>query len=99
MDAKEQIGLGVPFSKPLEDCGLYPPMVYHMVRIGEESGAIEDMLDKLADYYDEEVELAVQSLMAVMEPAIIIVLAGIVGVLIGSVLAPMMKMYEALDNI
>lgn len=99
VDAKEQIGLGVPFSKPLEDCGLYPPMVYHMVRIGEESGAIEDMLDKLADYYDEEVEMAVQSLMAVMEPAIIIVLAGIVGVLIGSVLAPMMKMYEALDNI
>ena len=99
VDAKEQIGLGVPFSRPLEDCGLYPPMVYHMVRIGEESGAIEDMLDKLADYYDEEVEMAVQSLMAVMEPAIIIVLAGIVGVLIGSVLAPMMKMYEALDNI
>ena len=99
VDAKEQIGLGVPFSRPLEDCGLYPPMVYHMVRIGEESGAIEDMLDKLADYYDEEVEMAVQSLMAVMEPAIIIVLAGIVGVLIGSVLAPMMKMYEALDSI
>lgn len=99
LDAKEQIGLGVPFSKPLEDCGLYPPMVYHMVRIGEESGAIEEMLDKLADYYDEEVEMAVQSLMAVMEPAIIIVLAGIVGVLIGSVLAPMMKMYEALDSI
>lgn len=99
LDAKEQIGLGVPFSKPLEDCGLYPPMVYHMVRIGEESGAIEDMLDKLADYYDEEVEMAVQSMMAVMEPAIIVVLAGIVGVLIASVLAPMMKMYEALDNV
>ena len=99
LDAKEQIGLGVPFSRPLEDCGLYPPMVYHMVRIGEESGAIEDMLDKLADYYEEEVEMAVQSLMAMMEPMIIIVLAAIVSVLIASVLAPMMKMYEALDNI
>ena len=99
LDAKEQIGLGVPFSKPLEDCGLYPPMVYHMVRIGEESGAIEDMLDKLADYYEEEVEMAVQSLMAMMEPMIIIVLAAIVSVLIASVLAPMMKMYEALDNV
>lgn len=99
LDAKEQIGLGVPFSRPLEDCGLYPPMVYHMVRIGEESGAIEEMLDKLADYYEEEVEMAVQSLMAMMEPMIIIVLAGIVGVLIASVLAPMMKMYEALDNV
>lgn len=98
-DAREQIGLGVPLSKPLEDCGLYPPMVYHMVRIGEESGAIEDMLDKLADYYDEEVEMAVQSMMAVMEPAIIVVLAAIVSVLIASVLSPMMKMYEALDSI
>lgn len=98
-DARDQIGLGVAFSVPLEECGLYPPMVYHMVRIGEEAGSIETMLDKLADYYDEEVEMAVQSLMAAMEPAIIIVLAGIVGVLIASVLAPMMKMYEALDSL
>lgn len=98
-DARDQISLGVAFSVPLEECGLYPPMVYHMVRIGEEAGSIETMLDKLADYYDEEVEMAVQSLMAAMEPAIIIVLAGIVGVLIASVLAPMMKMYEALDSL
>lgn len=98
-DARDQIGLGVPFSVPLEQCGLFPPMVYHMTRIGEESGAIEDMLDKLADYYDEEVEMAVQSLMAAMEPMIIIVLAGIVGVLIAAVLSPMMKMYEALDSL
>lgn len=97
--ARDQIALGVAFSKPLEDCGLFPPMVYHMVRIGEEAGAVEDMLDKLADYYDEEVEMAVQSLMAVMEPAIIVVLAGIVGVLLMAVLSPMMKMYEALDSI
>lgn len=99
LDAKEQIGLGVPFSKPLEDCGLFPPMAYHMVRIGEESGSVEDMLDKLAEYYEEEVEMAVQSLMAMMEPLIIVVLAAIVSVLIASVLAPMMKMYEALDNV
>ena len=99
LDARDQIGLGVPLSKPLEDCGLFPPMAYHMVRIGEESGAVEDMLDKLAEYYEEEVEMAVQSLMAMMEPMIIIVLAAIVSVLIASVLAPMMKMYEALDNV
>lgn len=99
LETKEQIALGVPFSEPLEKCGLYPPMVYHMVRIGEESGNVEEMLDKLADYYDEEVEIAVQSLMAVMEPMIIVVLAAIVGVLIAAVLSPMMKMYEALDNV
>jgi len=99
LTARDQIALGVAFSRPLEECGLFPPMVYHMVRIGEEAGAVEDMLDKLADYYDEEVEMAVQSLMAVMEPAIIIVLAAIVGVLIAAVLSPMMKMYEALDSL
>ncbi len=99
LEAREQITLGVPLSRPLESCGLFPPMVYHMVRIGEESGATEDMLDKLADYYEEEVEMAVQSLMAVMEPLIIVVLAVIVGTLIAAVLSPMMKMYEALENV
>lgn len=99
MEARDQIMLGVPLSRPLETSGLFPPMVYHMVRIGEESGAIEDMLDKLADYYEEEVEMAVQSLMAAMDPLIIVVLAGIVGTLIAAVMAPMMTMYSALDSI
>ena len=99
MEARDQIMLGVPLSRPLETSGLFPPMVYHMVRIGEESGAIEDMLDKLADYYEEEVEMAVQSLMAAMDPLIIVVLAGIVGLLIAAVMAPMMKMYDALNSI
>ncbi|MCH5263508.1 MAG: type II secretion system F family protein [Lachnospiraceae bacterium] len=97
--AVEQIMIGVPMSQPLQSCGLFPPMVYHMVRIGEEAGSTEDMLNKLADYYEEEVEMAVQSLMAAMEPMIIIVLACIVGVLIGAVMAPMVTMYAALDNL
>ena len=57
------------------------------------------MLTKLADYYDEEVEMATQSLMALMEPMIILVLAGVVGVLIGAVMAPMLAMYQAMDNL
>ena len=97
--AKEDIIAGVPLSVPLEQCGLFPPMVYHMIRIGEESGAIEEMLEKLADYYDEEVEMATQSLMAAMEPMIIIVLAVVVGGLVGAVMAPMMSMYQGLDNL
>ena len=97
--AVEQIMVGVPLSQPLQECGLFPPMVYHMMRIGEEAGSTEEMLNKLADYYEEEVEMAVQSLMAAMEPAIIIVLAGIVGILIGAVMAPMVSMYAALDNL
>lgn len=97
--AKEEVIVGLPLSRPIEECGLFPPMVYHMMRIGEESGNTEEMLDKLADYYDEEVEMAVQSLMAAMEPAIIIVLAGIVGVLVGACMAPMLKMYETLGTL
>ena len=98
-NAKDEIVIGRPLSEPLQTCGLFPPMVYHMVRIGEETGNTEEMLDKLADYYEEEVEMAVQTLMAAMEPLIILVLAAIVGVLIGACMAPMLKMYQALDNL
>ena len=97
--AKDEIVQGTPLSVPLKQCGLFPPMVYQMTRIGEEAGDIEGLLEKLADYYEEEVEAATASLMAAMEPMIIIVLAGIVGTLIGAVLAPMAKMYEGLDNL
>lgn len=98
-ESVEQIMIGVPLSQPLQTSGLFPPMVYHMVRIGEESGSMEEMLNKLADYYEEEVEMAVQALMAAMELMIIIVLACIVGFLIAAVMAPMVSMYSALDNL
>ena len=97
--AKDEIIQGTPLSVPLKQCGLFPPMVYQMTRIGEESGDIEGLLTKLADYYDEEVENATASLTAAMEPMIIIVLAGIVGTLIGSVMAPMASMYQGLDRL
>ena len=107
-DAREEITIGMPLSRPLQESGLFPPMVYQMIRIGEESGNTEEMLDKLADYYDEEVEMSVQSLMAAMEiqslmaalePMIIIVLAIVVGGLIAACMAPMVSMYQALDTL
>lgn len=98
-NAKAEVVIGMPLSRPLEECGLFPPMVHQMIRIGEEAGNTEEMLDKLADYYDEEVEMAVQSLMAAMEPMIIIVLAVVVGGLIAACMAPMLTMYSALDNL
>ena len=99
MNAREEIMMGEPLSRPLQTCGLFPPMVYHMVRIGEETGNTEEMLDKLADYYEEEVEMAVQTLTAAMEPAIIVILALIVGVLLGACMAPMMEMYSSMENL
>ncbi|MBR6308763.1 MAG: type II secretion system F family protein [Lachnospiraceae bacterium] len=95
----DDIIIGQPLSRPLEECGQFPPMVYHMTRIGEESGNVEEMLNKTADYYDEEVEMAVQSMMAALEPLIIILLAAIVGTLIAACLAPMLTMYNTLNTL
>lgn len=99
LDAQKQVVLGVPLSQPLEEAGIFPPMVYQMLRVGEEAGSTEKMLDQLADYYDEEVELAVQSMIAAMEPLIIILLAIIVGSLIVACMAPLISLYEVLDKI
>ncbi len=97
--AKDEITIGQPLSRPLEEAKLFPPMVYNMVRIGEETGRTEEMLEKLAEYYEEEVEAAVATMMAALEPIIIIVLAAIVGVIVGACMAPMLKMYQALDQL
>ncbi len=94
--AQEEVSRGIPLSKPLDESGVFPPMVYHMIEIGEETGNMEDMLDKVAEYYDEEVEMATQSLLAVMEPMIIIIMAVIV---VPIVLAIMMPMYSLYDSI
>lgn len=99
MEARNLVLQGVPLSKPLEDCGLFPPMVYHMCRIGEESGEIDTMLTKLAGYYDEEVQEATASMMAALEPMIIVVLAVVVGTLVAACIAPMLDMYKNLDGL
>ncbi|MDD3174367.1 MAG: type II secretion system F family protein [Herbinix sp.] len=98
-DAKEEVARGVPLSVPLEASGIFPPMVYHMTKIGEETGNMEEMLTKIADYYDEEVEITSQSLTAAMEPLIIVVLALVVGLLIMAIMQPMFAMYDQLDTL
>jgi len=97
--AKEEILIGQPLSRPLEESNLFPPMVYHMVRIGEETGQTEEMLDRCAEYYEEETEMAVQAMMSALEPMIIIVLAGVVGIILAACMAPMLTMYQALDSL
>ena len=78
---------------------VFPPMVYHMSGIGEETGNMEEMLAKLADYYDEEVEITTQSVLAAMEPMIIVLMALIVGTLVIAVIMPIATMYNGLDNL
>ena len=90
---------GIPLSEPLAASEVFPPMVYHMTGIGEETGNMEEMLSKLADYYDEEVEITTQSVLAAMEPLIIVFMALIVGTLVIAVLMPIRSMYDGLDNL
>ena len=99
MDAKTQVAKGVPLSKPLKDMEMLPPMLSAMTKIGEETGDIEEMLTKVADYYDEEVEAATNALTAAMEPLIMVLLAGIVGMIVAAVYGPIMSMYNAMDKV
>lgn len=97
--AKEEVMKGIPLSEPLAASEVFPPMVCHMTGIGEETGNMEEMLSKLADYYDEEVEITTQSVLAAMEPLIIVFMALIVGTLVIAVLMPIRSMYDGLDNL
>ncbi len=98
MDAKTQVAKGIPLSKPLKDMEMFPPMLSAMTKIGEETGDIEEMLSKVADYYDEEVETATNALTAAMEPLIMVLLALVVGMIVAAVYGPIMSMYSALDQ-
>lgn len=97
--AREDVIKGVPLSEPIAKSGLFPPMVSHMTKIGEETGEIEEMLTRLANYYDEEVEMSTQTVMAALEPMIIVVMSIIVIFLIAAIMSPMMSMYAGLDNL
>jgi type IV pilus assembly protein PilC len=97
--AKEQVTMGDPLSVCLKQSGLFPPLVFHMTGIGEESGNIEEMMTRLASYYEDEVEQTTAQLMAALEPLIIIILAVVVGTIIFSVVLPMMNMYSALGSL
>lgn len=96
MDAKDQVMRGMALSRPLKTCGLFPPMVVHMVSIGEETGNIETMLENVANYYEDDVQVATEQVMALMEPMIIVVMAIVVGVLIMAIMQPMLILYESI---
>jgi type IV pilus assembly protein PilC len=99
IDAKDQVSKGMPLSKPIEEMGIFPPMITHMVRIGENTGQLEPILNKVADFYDSEVETAVAQLTTMLEPLIIVVLALVVGVVVISIIQPMFQMYKGLGTL
>jgi type IV pilus assembly protein PilC len=83
---------GVPIAQPLLENTVFPPMVSQMVKIGEETGELEKMLGKIADFYEDEVDASIQSLTAIIEPLMMIGVGLMVGVIIISMYLPMFKM-------
>jgi type IV pilus assembly protein PilC len=78
---------------------MFPTMCIQMLKIGEETGAVETMLEKVAQYYEEQVEITTANLTTLMEPMIIVVLGGIVGVLVMAMYMPMINMMGGLENL
>ena len=91
-DVREQVHQGVPIAQPLIESDVFPPMVSQMVKIGEETGELEKMLGKIADFYEDEVDAAIQSLTSIIEPLMMIGVGAMVGVIIISMYLPMFKL-------
>jgi type IV pilus assembly protein PilC len=83
---------GVPIAQPLVDNDIFPPMVSQMVKIGEETGELEKMLGKIADFYEDEVDSSIQSLTSIIEPIMMIGVGAMVGVIILAMYMPMFKL-------
>ena len=98
-EVKTNVEMGIPLARSLEKTGMFPPMVYNMVGIGEESGSTEEMLGNVANYYEEEVEEATAQPAATMEPLLIIALAGLCLAIIAAVFLPIITMYEGMENL
>ena len=89
---KEKVTEGKNLAEPLMQVGVFPPMVVQMIAVGESTGALDAMLAKIADFYDEEVDAAVGALIAIMEPVMMVFLAGIVGFVLISLYMPIFTM-------
>lgn len=97
MKSRDAIREGQPLHRPLEGEGVFPPMVTRMIAVGEETGDLEGMLGKIADFYESEVEAAVKALTSIIEPIMIVVVGGIVGGIIISMYLPMFRIFELIE--
>ncbi|MDZ4826359.1 MAG: type II secretion system F family protein [Actinomycetota bacterium] len=95
-DTQNAVKRGEPLSRKLEDHAVFPPMVVQMMAVGEETGALDEMLDKIADFYDQEVEATVDALTSLIEPLLIVVMGIAVG---GMVIALYMPMFNIIKLI
>ena len=93
-DVKESVRQGTGIAKPLSDHPVFPDMVVQMIAVGEDTGALDSMLKKISDFYDQEVEATTEQLMALLEPIMIVVLGGLVGGMIIAMYMPIFKIFD-----
>ena len=93
-DVRAQVHQGVPIAQPLIENPVFPPLVSQMVKVGEETGELEKMLDKIADFYEDEVDISIQALTSIVEPIMMVGVGAIVGVIIIAMYMPMFKLLE-----
>ena len=96
MDVRAAIAEGKTIAEPLQESDVFPGMVVQMIAVGEETGAMETMLSKIADFYDEEVDAAVDALTAMLEPLMMVFLGGAVGGLLIAMYLPIFKIAETI---
>ena len=97
INSVEEIRKGMTLSNAINNIEIFPPMVDSMVKIGEESGSLDEMLAKTADFYDEEVEVSIERMTTVLEPLLIVIMAGIIGFIVVSMALPMFDMYDVIQ--
>lgn len=97
-DARGMVAEGTPLRESLVRTGIFPPMVSNLVGVGEETGDLQSMMGKVADYYDEEVDESTKKLLNLMEPAIIIFMAVFVVIIVLAIYLPMINMTKAFDK-
>jgi type IV pilus assembly protein PilC len=97
-DVQESVRSGESLAKPLEKHAVFPPMVVQMMAVGEDTGALDDMLHKISDFYDQEVEATTEALTSLIEPLMIAVLGGIIGSMIIALYMPIFNVFELIQE-
>jgi type IV pilus assembly protein PilC len=97
LKSRDAIREGIPIYKPLEEEPIFPPMVTRMIAVGEETGDLDGMLAKIAEFYESEVEASVKALTSIIEPLMIVVVGGIVGGIIIAMYLPMFRIFELIE--
>lgn len=97
LKVKEKVLKGEGLGDSIMNIKIFPPMLASMVKVGEEAGSLDSILDKTADFYDDELEREIQTATALIEPAMIVIMGVIIGFLLISILTPMFKMYNSIS--